>query len=74
MGGRHHADVYLVLARGSHRPDNAPFQHPQELRLQVQWHVADLVKEEGPSVGRPDEAGTGADGSGEGAFHMAEQL
>ncbi len=49
-------------------------EEPQQLRLQRERQVADLVEEERAALGRGHLAARVADGAGEGALHVAEQL
>ena len=68
------ADVDLpapVLADATHL---ALLERAEELRLEAQRHLADLVEEERPAVGRLEEAGPVGGGAGEGAAHVAEEL
>ena len=71
-GDEAHVDVLrLERAHAHHFPllDDA-----EELRLQRERQLADLVEEDGAAVGRLEETGLGAIGSGEGAALVAEQL
>ena len=52
----------------------ALLQHAQELRLQVERHVADLVEEERAAVGQLEAAARSRDRAGEGALLVAEEL
>src|SRR5690606_34676360 len=49
-------------------------KHAQQLDLHVEAHVPDLVEEQRAAVGELEAAGAGADGTGEGAFLVTEQL
>jgi hypothetical protein len=49
-------------------------EHPQQLCLDGERHLADLVEEERPTVCRVDETGLGRDRSGVGAPLVAEEL
>ena len=49
-------------------------EHAQQLHLQRQRQLADLVEEERAAVGRLEETRLVADGAGEGALHVAEEL
>src|SRR5262245_43964853 len=49
-------------------------QHAQQLGLHLQADVADLVEEERPPVGGLEPADLVADGAGEGALDVPEQL
>ena len=80
-------DVFQVAVRGGKDPhvdldrivradagDLAVLQHPQELDLRGQRHVAHLVEEERAAVGVFELAHAVRRGVGEGPFDVAEQL
>src|SRR5262249_58444172 len=52
----------------------ALLQHAEQLGLGVSGQVADLVEEDGAAVGQLEAAHAAADGPGEGALFVAEQL
>ena len=45
----------------------------EEHRLFVDAQLANLIKQQHPAIGGPEQTGAGLDGAGEGAFHMAKQ-
>jgi len=49
-------------------------QHPQQLGLQRQGHVADLIEQQGTAVGGLEQAHPVAIGAGEGALAVAKQF
>src|SRR5438105_14882302 len=51
----------------------AVLQYPQDVRLSVDAHGADLVEEDGAAVRDFKKALLGSDGGGECAFHVAEE-
>ena len=74
MGGADDADVDALGDGGADGHHLLRLDHPQELRLRLGGHVADLVEEEGAAVGRADDAHLVAVGAGEGAALVAEEL
>ena len=71
-GDEPHVDR-LGLGRAE-RANLALLDRAQQLRLQRQRQLADLVQEQGAAVGRAEQALGVADGAGERAAHVAEQL
>ena len=61
----------LVAAKRSHF---ALLQHPQQLGLQGQRHVADFVQKQGPAIGRVEQPFPVLVGAGEGPLAVAEQF
>src|SRR3982074_2364977 len=60
---------------GGADPLNLPrLEHAQQLRLLMHGHVADLVQEDGSTVGQFEAADTIGTGVGERTFHVPEEL
>ena len=74
VGGGDDAHVHRDGFGGAHGPHFAFLQHPQQLGLELQGHVADLVQEQGAAVGGLEEAGAVAIGAGEGALAVTEEF
>ena len=62
---------FLVTAEGTHLPF---LQNTIQLYLHGQVHVADLVHEQRPAIGRLEQAPAILVGSSERALHVAKQL
>ena len=73
VGGGDDADVDLDLLVAAHVHEAAVLEDAQDLGLHVHAHGADLVEEEGATVGYFEEAFLGGDGGGEGAALVAEE-
>ncbi|MNR00641.1 hypothetical protein D3C85_1164200 [compost metagenome] len=74
VGRRQHPHIdgdALARAQAHHF---ALLQHAQQLDLDRHRQVADLVEEQGAAVGFFEPAGLGAEGAGECAFFVTEQL
>ena len=52
----------------------ALLQHPQQLDLNGHRQITDFIEEQGAAIGLLEPAGLGAEGAGESAFFVAEQL
>jgi len=75
-----------IAVRGGNNPDGGRdrlaadplegllLKHPQHLRPEGEWHVADLVEEQGATVALFELADALAVGAGERAFLVTEQL
>ncbi|MNM60762.1 hypothetical protein D3C81_720520 [compost metagenome] len=72
--GHDDAHVHGLDAVGADGRDLAFLQHPQDLCLRGQRHVAYLVEEQGAAIGLAKAPGAFIDGTGERAFNMTEQL
>ena len=72
--GRHQPHVHLDRLRAAEALELLLLQHAEQLGLQLQRDVADLVEEQRPLVGQLEAADLLADGAGEGALLVAEQL
>ena len=68
----HDAHVHLLRRRRAQREHLPRLEHPQELRLRLERHVADLVEEQRPPVGQRDEARLVTVRAAEGAPPVAE--
>src|SRR5207249_1525812 len=68
------ADVHLRLHVRSDAPDDAVLQHAQELDLHRRRGLADLVEEDRAAVGLVEQAALLADGPGERAALVPEEL
>ena len=74
VGGRDHLHVdRLALARADRRHFE-PLQHVEELRLQVERHLADLIEKHHATVRRTKRAERRAVGPGERPLFVAEKL
>ena len=69
-----HAHVDRLRDGRADRQDLALLQNPEELRLRLRRHVADLVQEQGAFVRRLQQAGLVLRGAGERALPVPEQL
>jgi hypothetical protein len=74
VGGGEDADVDRDRGVAADDVDDVLLQHAQQLGLERQRELADLVEEEGAAGGLAEPAGAVADGPGEGAADVAEQL
>ena len=74
VGGRDHAHVDARGERLAEPLELALLQDPQQLGLEVRAHGPDLVEEERPLVRLLEASRARADGAGEGAADMAEEL
>ena len=74
VGGADDPDVGMDDPRRADGPDLARGEEPEEHRLSLGDQLADLVEEDGPTVGVAEEAGTALDGTREGAPLVAEEL
>ena len=74
VGGGDQPDVDLGVAVVADAPELLRLQHAQDLHLQRERHLADLVEEQRPAVGRREQAFAVLGGVGEGALDVAEQL
>jgi hypothetical protein len=68
------ADVDVVGAIAAHRAYVAELEHPEQLGLQIERHVADLVEQQCPAIGFQQQALAGMAGAGEASAHVAEEL
>ena len=73
VGRGHHADVHRVVALAAHLLDLAGLQHAQQLGLQIEAELAELVQEDGATVGPLEGARALGGCAGEGPLHVAEQ-
>src|SRR5689334_7349590 len=74
MGGGDDADIGLDRNPPADSGELALLEDAQQPRLGVEWHVADLVEEQGPAGSLLEASHAPGDGAGEGALLMAEQL
>lgn len=74
VGGRHNAHVHFFAARAAHPLDFLFLQHPQNLYLQAQIHLAYFVQKNRAAVAHFKPAGPGTNGVGKGPLLMAEKL
>ena len=74
MRRRDHAHVDRDRLRRADGPHFAFLQHAQQLDLQGERHVADLVEEDRPAVGRLEQPLVRLDRAGERAARVPEQL
>jgi hypothetical protein len=73
VGGGDDADVDLDLLVAADVHEAAVLKDAEDLGLHVHAHGADLVEEEGATVGYFEEAFLGGDGGGEGSALVAEE-
>ena len=64
----------MIVLRAAEALELLLLQHAEQLGLQLRRDVADLVEEQRPLVGQLEAADLLADGAGEGALLVAEQL
>ena len=74
VGGAHDAPRELLVAGPSDLAELALIEDAEQLALEVHRQQANLVEEEGPSVGFFHEADGGPLGAGEGPLDVSEQL
>ena len=74
VGGGHQAHVHLDRLGAAQALELLLLQDAQQLGLQLQRDVADLVQEQRAPVRQLEAADLLADGAGEGALLVAEQL
>ncbi len=74
MGGGDETEVDMVRPVAADRLYLLVLQHAQQLGLQIERHVADLVEEEGAFVRLLELAFLAAEGAGEAAFLVTEEL
>ena len=74
VGGGDDADVGLDRRAAADGRVFALLQHPEQARLRLHRHVADLVEEQRAALGLLEAARRARVGAGEGALLMAEQL
>ena len=74
MRRRQNAHIGLDRAGAADFLETALFQHPQQLDLHVERHVADFVEKQGAAVGAFEAADGGRDGAGKCAALVAEQF
>ena len=74
IGRRNDAHLHLHRRAGADRQDLLGLDRAQQLDLKVERHVGDFIKEDGAAAGTLEEPFLVADGSGEGAAEMAEEL
>ena len=74
MGRRDHPHIGLDGLAAPDPVELALLQHPQQLDLHRQRHIADFVEEEGAPLGQFEAAAPGGNGTGEGPLLVTEQL
>ena len=74
MRGRDDADIHLDLLRRADRTDGTALEHVEQLRLQRRRHLADLVEEQGATVGLGEEAGAIGRRARERTFDVSKEL
>src|SRR5215470_6837227 len=68
------AHVHPRWLNRSHGKNLFPFDHAQELGLKAQWHLANLIQEDGPTPSSLKEPVLGVSGSRERSFDVSKQL
>lgn len=74
VGGGHDADVGLLHLAGADLEELSALEHAEQARLGGEGELGHLVEEDGAAVGLLEVSLAGADGAGEGAFLVAEEL
>ena len=74
VGGRDDAHVHGARRVLAHAPHLALLQHAQQLGLRARRQLGHLVEEQRAAVGVLEQPGARADGAGEGAARVTEQL
>ena len=74
VGGGNNADIGLDRGAATHRRVLALLQHAQQPGLGVHRHVADLVEEQGSTLGLLEASGGLVLGAGESTLFVTEQL
>ena len=74
VGGADQPHVHLERALAADAFEFALLQHAQQLGLERRRYLADLVEQQRAAVGELEASGPLADGAGEGALLVAEQL
>src|SRR3981081_563843 len=73
VGGGDYAHVDTARVGGADPLNLAGLEHAQQLRLLMHGHVADLVQEDGSTVGQFEASDTIAAGICKSAFHVPEE-
>ncbi len=68
------AELDPLVASRAHRPDDAVFEHTQQLGLAPGAQLADLVQKKRAARGRPEQPAGVVGGAREGALDVTEQL
>src|SRR5262249_16318263 len=74
IGCGDHTHIELKFLFTAQPPDSTVFQNPEEFRLQLKRHLSDFIQEQRAAICQFKAARTRSDGSGEGAFLMAEDF
>ena len=74
MGGGDNAHIAALRAIAAHALEAALLQHPQQLDLHRQRHIADFIEEQGAAGGQLEAALARADRPRESAFFVPEQF
>lgn len=74
IGGRHHPHIDLHAAFAADAANLEILEHPQQLGLQMQGHLADLVEEECPVVGQFERSPAAPRRAGKGPLLVAGQF
>ena len=74
IGGGDDPRVDPQRSRSAHTFEFLLFEHPQQLALEPERHLADLVEQERASISQLEATGPGFRGPGEGAPFVSEQL
>ncbi len=74
VGGRQHTHVRLDGRGAAHPFETAVLQDAQQLDLHGGGNITHLVQKQGPAFGHLESSLALADGGGEGALFMSEQL
>src|SRR5208337_2318916 len=74
VGSDNYADVDFDGLFAAYALDLALLEHPQELGLHRDWHVANLIEEQRAAFGLLEFSEVAACRAGEGAFFVAEEF
>ena len=74
MGGRHHPNIDLHGLAPTHWLDHTLLNGPQQLDLHVQGQVANLIQEQGSTVGHLKAAKPVGHGAREGSALVSEEF
>ena len=74
VGGCENAHVDALVDLVAHRSQDAVLDQTQQFGLHAQFHLADLVEQDGPAAGFGEAADAGGVGAGERASGVTEKL
>ena len=74
IGRGDNAEIGLERARAAQRPVLALLQHAQKTRLQIRWHIGNLIEKQSASTGRSDHSWKIVHRAGESAFYVTKEF